>query len=34
VNWFDIYFLIMGYAPLSFVAKEDVKHYPLVGVLA
>lgn len=34
VNWFDIFYLTMGYAPLSFVTKAEVKKWPFVGILA
>jgi 1-acyl-sn-glycerol-3-phosphate acyltransferase len=33
-NWFDIFYIAMGNAPLSYVAKAEVKHWPFIGTIA
>lgn len=33
-NWYDIFYIAMGNAPLSFVAKAEVKDWPLIGIIA
>ncbi len=34
VTWFDIFYFMMGNAPISFLAKAEVGKWPIVGVIA
>lgn len=34
VNWFDIFYMVLRFLPISFISKGDVANYPIVGTLA
>ena len=34
VSWFDIFYILYGFYPVSFVSKEEVKKFPVIGSLA
>ena len=34
INWFDTFYFVLRFLPISFISKIDVAHYPIVGALA